>query len=224
VLVWTGSGMSTPPSAPERMPITYTPPHLAERILTSHSALEGERKQPPGGRVPLRDTPLPRACLYLQARPDAAGGLSVATDEHTAALPCAAGPGVGRVPRDGGDAARTAGASRYRGRPRRASHGILAAGRRVQHWAFSLVEAVAQLTRGLEVLHTLPDTPARARHELEMQLVLSRALLATKGVGAPERGHTLARARELCLQRKFPQTKGEKVSFVVTYELLLLKL
>ena len=62
------------------------------------------------------------------------------------------------------------------------------------------VEAVAQLTRGLEVLHTLPDTPARARHELEMQLVLNRALLATKGVGAPERGHTLARARELCLQ------------------------
>ena len=48
VMVWTGSGMSTPPPAPapapDRMPITYTPPHLAE-ILTSRSALEGERKQ-----------------------------------------------------------------------------------------------------------------------------------------------------------------------------------
>jgi class 3 adenylate cyclase len=27
------------------MPLTYTPPYLAERILTSRSALEGERKQ-----------------------------------------------------------------------------------------------------------------------------------------------------------------------------------
>jgi class 3 adenylate cyclase/tetratricopeptide (TPR) repeat protein len=37
------SGQSTPPSPPA--PQTYTPPHLAERILTSRAALEGERKQ-----------------------------------------------------------------------------------------------------------------------------------------------------------------------------------
>ena len=61
-------------------------------------------------------------------------------------------------------------------------------------------EAVVHLSRGLEVLQTLPDTPARARQELEMQLTLARALYVTKGLGAPERGHTLARARELCLQ------------------------
>jgi class 3 adenylate cyclase len=61
-------------------------------------------------------------------------------------------------------------------------------------------ESVVHFSRGLEVLHTLPDTPARARQELEMQLTLARALFATKGRGAPERGHTLARARELCLQ------------------------
>ena len=30
---------------PERTPQTYTPKHLAEKILTSRSALEGERKQ-----------------------------------------------------------------------------------------------------------------------------------------------------------------------------------
>ena len=50
-LLWTGdTGPTAPPSAtpaqvPERMPLTYTPPYLAEKILTSRSALEGERKQ-----------------------------------------------------------------------------------------------------------------------------------------------------------------------------------
>src|SRR6059036_343254 len=51
VLVWTGdTGLTAPtpsPSAPmqERAPLTYTPSYLAEKILTSRSALEGERKQ-----------------------------------------------------------------------------------------------------------------------------------------------------------------------------------
>jgi class 3 adenylate cyclase len=39
----------TPAAAPatvrEREPLSYTPRHLAEKILTSRSALEGERKQ-----------------------------------------------------------------------------------------------------------------------------------------------------------------------------------
>ena len=34
-----------PTGAPERPPHTYTPKHLADKILTSRSALEGERKQ-----------------------------------------------------------------------------------------------------------------------------------------------------------------------------------
>jgi class 3 adenylate cyclase len=34
-----------PTETPERAPLTYTPPYLAEKILTSRSALEGERKQ-----------------------------------------------------------------------------------------------------------------------------------------------------------------------------------
>jgi class 3 adenylate cyclase/predicted ATPase len=62
------------------------------------------------------------------------------------------------------------------------------------------VEAVEHLSRGLEVLHTLPDTPTRARHELEMLLLLSRALAVTRGHGSPEREQTLVRARELCFQ------------------------
>src|SRR6266545_4362290 len=47
VLVWTGDADSPPAPAPEpvRAPHAYTPPHLAEKILTSRSALAGERKQ-----------------------------------------------------------------------------------------------------------------------------------------------------------------------------------
>jgi class 3 adenylate cyclase len=47
VLVWTGSaGRSLAPAdEPVRAPHAYTPAHLAEKILTSRSALEGERKQ-----------------------------------------------------------------------------------------------------------------------------------------------------------------------------------
>ena len=51
-LVWTGdAGPTAPPPAtaqsrrPSAIPLTYTPPYLAEKILTSRSALEGERKQ-----------------------------------------------------------------------------------------------------------------------------------------------------------------------------------
>src|SRR5215216_5035022 len=50
MLVWTGDTTAAAPSLPptpeqEHAPLTYTPPHLAEKILTSRSALEGERKQ-----------------------------------------------------------------------------------------------------------------------------------------------------------------------------------
>src|SRR5215470_12900587 len=51
MLVWTGDNgpasppAAPPPSPPDRAPLTYTPPYLAEKILTSKSALEGERKQ-----------------------------------------------------------------------------------------------------------------------------------------------------------------------------------
>ena len=59
ILVWVGERASPPatlPSLPpelaappttahEREPLSYTPKHLAEKILTSRSALEGERKQ-----------------------------------------------------------------------------------------------------------------------------------------------------------------------------------
>ena len=50
-LVWTGDTATAavpaaPPALdPPRVPLTYTPSYLAEKILTSRSALEGERKQ-----------------------------------------------------------------------------------------------------------------------------------------------------------------------------------
>src|SRR5438093_13618490 len=46
VLVWTGdAALTSPAREPELAPLTYTPPHLTEKILTSRSAMEGERKQ-----------------------------------------------------------------------------------------------------------------------------------------------------------------------------------
>src|SRR5262245_36360200 len=46
VLVWTGDADPAPAAAsPPQAPLAYTPPHLAEKILTSRAALEGERKQ-----------------------------------------------------------------------------------------------------------------------------------------------------------------------------------
>ena len=62
------------------------------------------------------------------------------------------------------------------------------------------VEAIAHLTKGLEVSATLPETPERIRHDLALHLALGTPLRATKGMGAPEVGQTYARARELCLQ------------------------
>jgi class 3 adenylate cyclase/predicted ATPase/DNA-binding winged helix-turn-helix (wHTH) protein len=66
------------------------------------------------------------------------------------------------------------------------------------------LEAIAHLTKGLDVLTALPDTPERTQHELEVQSALGLAFMATKGYGAPEVGHTYARARELCQQLGHP--------------------
>ena len=62
------------------------------------------------------------------------------------------------------------------------------------------VEAVAHLTRGLEVLKALPDTPERTQHELTLQIALGNPLIATKSFGALEVEKVYARALELCRQ------------------------
>ena len=48
VLVWIGNAASptpTPPPVTAPVPLAYTPPYLAEKILTTRSAMAGERKQ-----------------------------------------------------------------------------------------------------------------------------------------------------------------------------------
>src|SRR6266705_3457662 len=50
-LVWTGdpdtapNAATAPTAPPERAPLAYTPPYLAEKIRSAQTALEGERKQ-----------------------------------------------------------------------------------------------------------------------------------------------------------------------------------
>src|SRR5262249_46851767 len=60
------------------------------------------------------------------------------------------------------------------------------------------VEAVKHLTKALELLHLLPDTPERAQQELALQLALMTSLTATKGYAASEVEQACNRARELC--------------------------
>jgi predicted ATPase len=62
------------------------------------------------------------------------------------------------------------------------------------------VEAISLLTKGLELLKTLPDTPARAQQELTLLMALGVPLTATKGPAALEVGAVYTRARELCQQ------------------------
>jgi class 3 adenylate cyclase/predicted ATPase len=62
------------------------------------------------------------------------------------------------------------------------------------------LEAISHLTKGLEVLQTLPDTPERIQQELALQLALGAPLSMLKGHGAPEVEHLYTRARELCQQ------------------------
>jgi predicted ATPase len=67
-------------------------------------------------------------------------------------------------------------------------------------------EAISHLSKGLEVLKTLPDIPERARQELDLQIVLGPALIVTQGPGSPAVEQVYARAQELCQQMgKTPQ-------------------
>src|SRR5215475_9600129 len=59
------------------------------------------------------------------------------------------------------------------------------------------VEALVHLTKGLALLHTLPDTLARAAQELTLQLALGTTLMVLKGHTAPELERIYTRACEL---------------------------
>ncbi|HJY81218.1 MAG TPA: hypothetical protein VKK81_09060, partial [Candidatus Binatia bacterium] len=61
-------------------------------------------------------------------------------------------------------------------------------------------ETIDHLTKGLELLQALPDTPERLQKELLLQITLGPALIATKGQAAPDVAKAYTRARELCQQ------------------------
>src|SRR5262249_6161690 len=65
---------------------------------------------------------------------------------------------------------------------------------------FAHHEAVALARRGLVILQSLPDTPARACRELRLQMTLGMQLQVTQGYAAPEAERTYARAHMLCEQ------------------------
>jgi predicted ATPase len=54
------------------------------------------------------------------------------------------------------------------------------------------VEAISHFTTGIELLKTLPETPAHTQHALALYIALGAALQITKGHAAPEVEHAEA--------------------------------
>jgi predicted ATPase/DNA-binding winged helix-turn-helix (wHTH) protein len=87
-----------------------------------------------------------------------------------------------------------------RGRdPRRAIRYLQAAGE-IATQRNAAREAVAHLTRALDLLRGQPETPERAEQEVALQIALGGPLMAVKGRGAPEVEQAYTRAQELCQQ------------------------
>lgn len=63
-------------------------------------------------------------------------------------------------------------------------------------------EAIAQVSRGLDLLKVLPETSERLQRELTLHMTLGGALRMSKGFAAPEAADAYARARSLCRQLK----------------------
>ena len=62
------------------------------------------------------------------------------------------------------------------------------------------IEAIRHLTKGFQLLHTLPETRERAQQELALQMAMGASMLATSGLATSETGQAYSRARELCHQ------------------------
>jgi predicted ATPase len=59
------------------------------------------------------------------------------------------------------------------------------------------VEAISHLTKGVELLETLSETPARTQREIMMYLMLGSSLITTKGYASPEVERVYTRAWSL---------------------------
>ena len=80
----------------------------------------------------------------------------------------------------------------------------LAAGR--QAWARSATaEAATLLRRGLALVPALPDSDRRRERELDLQIALVQAALASQGWGAPKLDEVYPRARELAVALNRPR-------------------
>ena len=85
-------------------------------------------------------------------------------------------------------------------------------------------EAIDHLTRGLDLIETLPETSDRNEHELRLQIALGQALIGTKGFSAPEVEHAYVRAQELCqrvgkIDQLFQVLAGQSVFCVARADL-----
>jgi len=76
----------------------------------------------------------------------------------------------------------------------------------VQHWLeagiraadrSAFAEAIQHFSEGVRISRKLPQSPSRARKELDLQMALGPALMATRGYAAPESLEVFARADEL---------------------------
>jgi class 3 adenylate cyclase/predicted ATPase len=62
------------------------------------------------------------------------------------------------------------------------------------------LEAISHCTTGIELLKTLPETPAHTHQALSLHIALGAALQMAKGSAAPEVEHAYTQARALCQQ------------------------
>jgi predicted ATPase/class 3 adenylate cyclase len=72
----------------------------------------------------------------------------------------------------------------------------------------AMIEGLAQLRRGLNLLSGVSDEAVRKEYELNLQIELGNILVTTKGWSAPEAGETFSRARQLCQDLNRPQQLG----------------
>jgi predicted ATPase len=84
-------------------------------------------------------------------------------------------------------------------------------------------EAIEQLTRGLTLLRTLPETPQRRALEVKLHVGLGVPLQATRGYSAPEVEGNYARAHALCSQGGPPAELFPVVNGLFRYYMLQAK-
>jgi predicted ATPase len=85
-------------------------------------------------------------------------------------------------------------------------------------------EAIHLAARGLDLLLREPDSPARARIELDLQMAYALAVKTGRGYAVPEAGRAYARSRELCRQvddpsRVIPVLVGMSAHHLVSGEI-----